>query len=684
MSEQDALSQTLESPAISDESQAGEEFSAAGLERRLLVALGGGVLLGTAWIGGLLGVNPQIAQILAFIGAIVLVIPLLMGAWREIAIGRPGGDALATLAVLAAMASEMYLAAGFLALFLWAANLVLSRTAWGAQRAIRDLVHLTPDTARRVSDGTEETVGVAALKTGDLVRVRPGENLPVDGRIVSGQSDINQASLTGEAVPVEVRPGVPVYAGTTNLTGQIDIKVTAVAAETTIGKVEALIREAESSKTKRQEIIEQLAGYYFWIVIMIAALVWFFASRSGDEAVRAEASLRAITVLVVTCPGGLLISHPTAMVAAFAAAARLGIMIKQTRTLEAAAEVDTVIMDKTGTLTTGIFAVSRLSPAEGVDGAALLQAAADGEQHSNHPLAKSILATAKQANIEPAAMDRYEELHGRGVLAHSSTGDIHAGRAAWLLEINPEIADQLAIVEAKIDGMSGVHVMRGGQYLGAVGLEDALRSHAAEAVAELRELGCRRIAMFTGDRLAVATRVAEAIGIDSVEAECLPEEKHQELKHLMERGHRTMVIGDGINDGPILATADVGVAMGLSGSDIATNSAGVALMNDDLRHIPFLLSLARRTRSVISMNIGMSLLLAVIGLALAATGTILTLWLAPFYYALGYVVVIANSLRLVRFGEEFSEAEQSRAAHEQSIHRRREASEARRARIAGV
>ena len=679
MSEHETTAQTQ---AAAADTPALEERSAAGLERRLLVALGGGVLLGTAWIGGLLGVNAQIAQIPAFLGALILVIPLLSGAWKEISTGRPGGDALATLAVLAAMASEMYLAAGFLALFLWAANLILSRTAWGAQRAIRDLVHLTPDTARRITaSGAEETVSLSSLNKGDVVRVRPGENLPVDGRVVKGASDINQASLTGEAVPVEVGAGLPVYAGTTNLTGQIDIEVTAVAAETTIGKVEALIREAESSKTRRQEIIEQLAGYYFWVVLMVAALVWFFATRSGEEAVRAQASLRAITVLVVTCPGGLLISHPTAMVAAFAAAARVGIMIKQTRTLEAAAEVDTVIMDKTGTLTTGIFAVSRLSPAEGVEGAALLQAAADGEQHSNHPLARSILDTARQANIEPAELDRYEEFHGRGVVAHASDGDIHVGRAAWLIEIDPAISSEVALVEEKIDGMSGVHVMRAGRYLGAVGLEDALRNNAAEAVAELRELGCRRIAMFTGDRLPVATRVAEAIGIDSVEAECLPEEKHQELKHLMERGHRTMVIGDGINDGPILATADVGVAMGLSGSDIATNSAGVALMNDDLRHIPFLLSLARRTRSVISQNIGVSLLLAVIGLALAATGTLLTLWIAPFYYALGYVVVIANSLRLVRFGEEFSEAEQTRAMKEKALHRRREAGEARRARI---
>ena len=283
MSEHETTAQTQ---AAAADTPALEERSAAGLERRLLVALGGGVLLGTAWIGGLLGVNAQIAQIPAFLGALILVIPLLSGAWKEISTGRPGGDALATLAVLAAMASEMYLAAGFLALFLWAANLILSRTAWGAQRAIRDLVHLTPDTARRITEsGEEETVSLSSLNKGDVVRVRPGENLPVDGRVVKGASDINQASLTGEAVPVEVGAGLPVYAGTTNLTGQIDIEVTAVAAETTIGKVEALIREAESSKTRRQEIIEQLAGYYFWVVLMVAALVWFFATRSGEEAV---------------------------------------------------------------------------------------------------------------------------------------------------------------------------------------------------------------------------------------------------------------------------------------------------------------------------------------------------------------------------------------------------------------
>ncbi len=635
------------------------------LERRLLVALSGGVLLAVSWIGHLLGAHALVSDIPASIGAIILVIPLLSGACSEIKKGKPSSDALASLAVVAALSAGMYLAAGFLALFLWMANLILSRTAWGAQRAIRNLVDLTPGSARIIENDTERDAPLSEVAIGMIVRVRPGENLPADGVIISGNSDINQASLTGEAVPIEASNGTEVYAGTTNLTGQIDVKVTAIAAETTIGKVESLIREAESTRTQRQELIEQLASYYFSIVVMVAAVVWFFTSRSADEAIRGAASVRAITVLVVTCPGGLLIAHPTAMVAAFAAAARLGIMIKHTQTLEAAAGVDTVIMDKTGTLTTGKFAVSRLAPAEGVEGAALLQAAADAEQHSNHPLAKSILDTATQANITPESVDKYEEVHGRGVIAHTNGADIYAGRGAWLTELNASVATQISAVSEKIEGMSSVHIMRGTQYLGAVGLEDKLRPHAADAVENMRRNGVRRVSIFTGDRLDVAKRVAEAVGVDSIEAECLPEEKHEELKYLISRGHNTLVVGDGINDGPILATADVGVAMGLSGSDIATNSAGVALMNDDLRNIPFLISLARKTKSIIAQNIGASLVLAIVGLALAATGNI-NIWVTPFYYALGYVIVIANSLRLIRFGEEFTSVVESQRRMEES------------------
>ncbi|MHC5114920.1 MAG: heavy metal translocating P-type ATPase [Planctomycetota bacterium] len=642
-----------------------EPQGAERLERRLVVALLGGLLLAVSWLITMFGWHPQVAQIPAAAGAIILGIPLLAGAWRELSRGRASSDSLACLAVAAAVATGNFLAAGFLAFFLWTANLVLSRTAWGAQRAIRDLIDLTPDIARLVEDGAEREVALAKVHPGQRVRVRPGENLPVDGRVVAGTSNINQASLTGEAVPIEAEPGTEVYAGTTNLTGQIDIEVTAVAGETTIGKVEELIREAESTKTERQELIEQLASYYVPVVLMVAGLVWFFTAKSDQPDIRDEAAIRAITVLVVTCPGALLISHPTAMVAAFAAAARLGIMIKQTRTLEAAGTIDTVVLDKTGTLTTGVFAVSRLVPSEGVEGAALLQAAADAEQSSNHPLATSILETATKARITPAEVSKYEEVHGRGVKAGTARGEIYAGRANWITEINPAAASAVSEVESKIEGMSGVHVMQDGRYLGAVGLEDKLRRNANDVIERMRHLGVRRISIFTGDRLSVASRVGQAVGVDAIEAECLPEEKHEELKYLMASGHRTLVVGDGINDGPILASADVGVAMGLSGSDIAANSAGVALMNDDLRHVPFLLELARKARSVVAQNIGISLALAILGLALAATGQI-NIWVAPFLYAAGYVLVIFNSLRLVRFGEEFTEAEDARRRLEAS------------------
>jgi len=648
-----------------DQDRTWDEQGAQKLERQLFFALLGGMLLLVAWLGRFaFGFEQQVADIAATIGAIILVIPLARGAVREVLSGRPSSDALASLAVLAAIAVGEYLAAGFLAFFLWLAELILSRTAWGAQRAIRELVELTPDMARIVgADGNEQETSIRSVRKGAVVRIRPGENLPVDGKVIKGRTDINQASLTGEAIPIEATEGTEVYAGTTNLTGQIDVEVTAVAGETTIGKVEQLIREAESSKGHRQELIERLAGYYVPVVLMVAMLVWFFTAKSSDPVVREEAAVRAITVLVVTCPGALLISYPTAMVAAFAAAARLGIMIKQTRTLEAAGSIDTVVMDKTGTLTTGKFAVSRLAPADGVEGAALLQAAADAEQSSNHPLARSILDTANRARITPRKLDSYSEVHGRGVKAETEDGTIHAGRADWLIEINPAIEGALQAIEEKIEGMSGVHVMLGKTYLGAVGLEDSLRMNATEVVTSLREAGVRRICIFTGDRLSVAKRVGQTVGVDSIEAECLPEEKHEELKYLIAKGHRTLVVGDGINDGPILASADVGVAMGLSGSDIATNSAGVALMNDDLRHVPFLLDLARRTKGVVAQNIGASLLLALIGLALAATGQI-DIYVTPFYQAVAYIFVIANSLRLVRFGEDFAEEEHRRLAEE--------------------
>ena len=654
------------------------------IDRYILFYLLGGILAATSWVALMLngGEQREIMIIPAVIGALLLAGPLFLAAFNEVRRGRISSSSLAALAILASMAVEQYTIAAFLAFVLFVADKVVSRTALGAQRAIEQLVKLTPTRARIVENGAERDVGIAEVKVGQTVRVRAGENLPVDGRVIAGSTSINQASLTGEAMPVEVEPGASVYAGTTNLTGGIDIAVTQVGADTTIGKVTTLIQEAERAKSPRQLLIEQVARFYVPVVLSIAALVFFLFSQSDDETTRSNAALTAVTVLVVTCPTALLLSSPMSMVAAFASAARLGILVKRTDYLEAAANVDTVVLDKTGTLTTGNFEVSRLAPAEGVDGAELLTAAANGEQHSNHPLALSILRTARQARIEPDGTTEHQEIHGRGVRARTSMGELCVGRASWIRELAPHTAPAIAAVEARTEGMSGVHVLRDGRYLGAVGLEDKVRPNAKAVVERLRELGVRFVNIFTGDRLSVAKRVGQMTGVDAVEAECLPEEKHQLIQELNAQGHRVLMVGDGINDGPALAEADVGVAMGLSGSDIAANSAGVALMTDELNRLPFLIELARRTRLIITQNIAVSILMAVIGLVLAATGTLIEIagagvgvtFAALFHFAPD-VFVVGNSFRLFRFGEDFLEAEaQEKAAAQAAQRTRREAS----------
>lgn len=653
-------------------------------DRWIILYLVGGILAVVSWIAHLLNAtNELVATLPAVLAALLLGSKLFYAAGMEVLNRRVSSSSLAALAILASMAVEKYGTAAFLAFILLVADLIVSRTADGAKRAIEQLVSLTPDIARVVIEGVEKIIPVGQVTVGQTVRIRPGENLPVDGRVTTGESTINQASLTGEAMPVEVQRGSDVYAGTSNLTGAIDIEVTQVGEDTTIGKVSGLIREAESTKTQRQLLIEQVARFYVPVALSVALVVFFLTSQSDVEAVRESAALRAVTVLVVTCPTALLLSSPSAMVAAFAAAARLGVMIKRTDYLESSANIDAVVMDKTGTLTTGRFEVSRLAPSDGVKGADLLKAAAYAEASSNHPLGLSILRTAEQARITVDSDGRFEEVHGAGVNAQTSIGAISAGRGTWIKQLNPGASDQIAKVEDKIEGMSGVHVVKDGVYLGAVGLEDKVRPNAKSVVERLHEIGVRLAAIFTGDRLSVGKRVGALTGVDAVEAECLPEEKHQLIKQLTEDGYRVMMVGDGINDGPALAEADVGVAMGLSGSDIAANSAGVALMTDELNRLPFLMELARRTRLIVTQNIVVSILMAIGGLILAATGSFqaiggasIGVGFAAFFHFIPDVFVIGNSFRLFRFGEDFLEAEAVAKEKEEAAQKRirREAS----------
>lgn len=626
-------------------------------ERYLLIYFTGAVLLAATFLSKHLfpgAIAGPIAEVPAIAAALLLGFPLFYASVKELRAGYASSSSLASLALIGLLAVGRYEPAGWVAFILLVADQVLRRTAFSAQRVIEQLIRLTPDVARTLRDGHESEVSLAQVKVGDVVRVRPGENLPIDGVIIAGRSTLDQASLTGEAQPHEVAPGDEVYAGTTNLSTTLDIRATKVGTDTTIGKVSQLISAAERAKTPRQLLIEQVARFYVPVVLSIAALTWFVSGGAASGPSREDAVLRAVSVLFVACPSALLISSPTAMVAAFAAAARLGILIKQTRYLEAAADIDTVVMDKTGTITTGKFAVARLAPAPGVDPALLLASAANAEQQSNHPLARSIIATASAARIHLDGSTDHQEIHGRGVRARTSSGELFVGRASWIAELLPHAQHDIAAASAKAEGMTGVHVASGDRYLGCVGLEDRVRPNTKPVIDRLRDLGVRRVSIFTGDRLSVAQRVGLAVGADSVEAECLPAEKHEQVLALASQGRRVLMVGDGINDGPSLAAADVGVAMGLSGSDIATNSAGVALMNDDLSRVPFLIELSRMARAIISQNIAISIIVALVGLVLAATGYVEVFGALVFHFV-GDVIVVLNSFRLFRFGELYAE-----------------------------
>lgn len=641
----------LEAPELTEEGKHEAE-----IEWKIVIFLIGAIALACSVVADWFNlISQQVAAVPAGLAALLLGGFLLGPAWRELKRGEFGSRCLVVIAVGGALALERYIEAGLLAFILNISNEVVERTASGARRAIEALVGLTPDTARVVDeDGAEREEQITDVKLGQIVRVRPGENLPVDGRIVKGQSEINQASLTGEAIPVSVQRGSEVYAGTTNLSGVIELEVTQVGEDTTIGKVTQLIREAESTKTQRQQIIEQVARFFVPIAIGVAFIVFMLSANNAQTQEDAFAS--ALAVLVVAVPAALLLASPTAMVAAFGAAARLGILVKSTSFLEAAASVNTIIMDKTGTITTGTFEVTKLVPAEGIEGAELLEAAATAERNSNHPLAQSIVRTADKARVPVETPSEFQELHGKGVRALTEGGELHVGRSSWLKELKPGQASAIEAIEAKIEGISGVHVMRDGRYMGVVGLEDRVRKNTKNVLQRLRELGARHIAIFTGDRLSVAKRVGVAVGVDAIEAECLPEEKYQLVRDLVDRGYRVMMVGDGINDGPSLAEADVGVAMGLSGSDIAANSAGVALMNDDLSRIPFFIELARKTKSIILQNIIASILFVIAGLIIASTG-FLNLTVAGLYQILPVLFVMFNSFRLFRFGESFAAIE---------------------------
>jgi Cd2+/Zn2+-exporting ATPase len=595
-----------------------------------------------------------VAAFSAMIGAVILGTPIMVVAFKDLRKGLLSINELVALGVLACAVSGNYgmkgegssLAGGFqtagiVAFFMLLGEIIETRTAAGARASIQSLIKLTPTKARRVFANQEVEVAASELKVGDIIRIRPGDNIAADGQIISGQGSINQANITGESLPVDKGVGEQVFAGTINMNGLLEVKVSKAGEDTTLGRVRDLILAAEKTKLPFMRIIDQYMGYYTPLVLIIAALVWGFTQDLN----------RVISILIVACPCAFILATPTAMVAALSAAARLGILVKNIGDLEAAARITAFVFDKTGTLTTGRLAVSRLNPLDGIAPAELLRSAASVEQFSNHPTARSITALAQEAGIPLAKADDFKEIAGKGVSALIEGRRILIGRATFLKDqgVAGDLFESVDLDETA--GYSLLFVARDGHCIGWIGLQDQTRPEAAEALQQLQASGIRRVAMVSGDRRPVAERVAKEIGVPEVVAECLPQDKVEYVRQTKAKGHRVAVIGDGVNDAPALASGDISIAMGAAGSEVAINSATIALMNNDLRRLPFLVRLSRMARTVINQNFLFGLLFIIGGLAAASFGY-LNVIVAAILHNVGSLFVVFNSARLVRQGEE--------------------------------
>jgi len=616
----------------------------------LLGTLAGGMLLINSGIARLFyGSGSFSTEFLAMAAAILLGAPIVLHAIKSLIKRQSHMDELVALAIIAAFAMQNYVTAGIVAFFMLLSELIETRTALGARASIESLIKLTPTKANRLEqDGSEKEVKVSSLEAGDCVRVRPGDNIPADGEVIKGLSSVNEATITGESLPVDKVPGMQVFAGTSNLTGVLDITVTKAGKDTTLGKVQSLIIQAEQTKIPIMRIIDHYVKWYTPTILMIAGITLFL---TGDIS-------RAITILIISCPCALILATPTAMVAAISASARLGILIKNVADLEIAGKMTAMIFDKTGTLTTGRLYVTKLTPAENVEPAELLAVAASAERMSKHPAARALQEVAKEANLALPAMDNFQETPGKGVTAIVDSAKVYVGRDTFLKENNVDMNRVSGPALHEEQGFSTLYVAKDSRCIGWVGLQDKTRPEAQHAVNELLDIGIKRVTMLTGDRDEVANRVAAELGCTDFKAHCLPQDKLSIVEQMKKDGHTVAVVGDGINDAPALAAGDLGIAMGAAGSDVAINSASIALMSDDLSRLPFLVRLSRKTRTVINQNLGFGIMFIILGVAAAAAA-----WLPPVYAAalhfVGSLLIIFNSARLVRYGEELSHEPQA-------------------------
>jgi Zn2+/Cd2+-exporting ATPase len=527
-----------------------------------------------------------------------------------------------------------------------AAQWLEARTMERARQAIRALIDLAPREALVRRGGEERRIPIEEVLVGDLIVVRPGEKVPLDGVITAGHSDVNEAPITGESLPVDKGPGAEIYAGTLNGHGALEMDVRRLVRDTRLARISHLVEDAQASRAPVQTFVDRFARIYTPTVVLLALIVALVPWLTG-AADPAGWSYRALVLLVIACPCALVISTPVSIVAALSAAARNGVLVKGGAHLERLAQVHVVTVDKTGTLTTGKLQVTDVIPIGTAATADVLRYAAAVESRSSHPVAAAILVEARRVDGPVSPVAAFRSIPGLGAEAQVDGRRVTIGNAALMQSLGavPPPDERLGALERQ--GKSIVFVAVEGVLLGAIAVADRVRDTARESIELLRAQGIRRVIMLTGDHEATARVVAAQLGLDGYHAALLPERKHEIVAAIRQRGERVLMVGDGVNDAPALAAADVGAAMGAAGSDVALETADVALMSDELLKLPYALRLARATLHNVRTNVTISLVLKLAFLGLTIAG-FATLWMAVLADAGATLVVVANALRLLR------------------------------------
>ena len=570
-----------------------------------------GIFLLIAIIFMIFGIDTPIYLNPAWGAVIISGIPMLLLAMTRLIREKWVSSALLiAIAMVASLLIGEIFAAGEVAWIMALGALLEDWTVERAKKGLRNLINLTPETGRRIVDGREEMISVDEIKIGDILRILPGESVPVDGEIIKGSSSLDQSIMTGESLPIDKETGDEVFCGTMNLYGAIDIRATSLGENSSLQKLIDLVKAADEKQAPTQRIADKWATWLVPVALFIAIAAWLVTGNIE----------RGVTVLVVFCPCALILATPTAIMAAIGQATKYGVLIKSGEALETLGGLNTLVFDKTGTLTYGNLAVSDIiSLKDDLDEMDVLNIVASCEKLSEHPLAKAIVEKAKEAEIDIEDPHDFKMYPGKGVSCKNSYGQVYAGNSKFLSENKIDIDVDSELNQLKHEGKASIIVALNGEIIGLIGLSDVIREDSKGMIQSLHDLGTETI-LLTGDNTETANYFASQVGIGKVYGNLLPQQKLDWIEKLKSEGKKVCMIGDGVNDAPALKTADVSVAMGSVGSDVAIEAADIALLGDDIGKIPYLKKLSNSTLFTIKANIIISMTINAVAIVCSVLG----------------------------------------------------------------